>query len=68
VYSLLFLPFPFELIFEIAGPEKAKNLADKRPSPDSESAFATPSIQKLFSVCQNNSSLAQSVSVEVLRR
>jgi hypothetical protein len=29
---LFFLPFPFELIFEIAGPEEAKNLAIDKSS------------------------------------
>jgi hypothetical protein len=45
----------FELIFAIAGLEKAKNAAGKRSPPDPESAFTTPSMRTCFGVCQNNS-------------
>jgi len=35
-----FIAFPPELIFEIAGPEEAKNLAGKGPPPDSDPLYA----------------------------
>ena len=52
---LIFLSFsPLRLILRIAGPEGAKNLARKCPSPDSD-PFSDVSLEKTFLGCQANS-------------
>jgi hypothetical protein len=50
-----FFSFPFELMFELADPEKAKNLAVDKSPPDSD-PLSVAEYGKSFRVCQNNSS------------
>jgi hypothetical protein len=49
VHSLLFLPFPLELIFEIAGPEEAKSPAVLRLIQNPLSAAEYPKIRSRLS-------------------
>jgi hypothetical protein len=45
-FIAFFFPSPPELIFEIAGPEEAKNLAVDSPPPDSDPLWRRPACRK----------------------
>src|SRR5262249_52671353 len=54
--GFMILPsLPFELISKSRVRKRLRTCQAKGPLPDSESAFATRSMRKLFCACQNNS-------------
>src|SRR5207248_7654785 len=55
ISAFIVFPSTFELMFELAGPERAKNLVVDKSPPDSD-PLSVAEYGKSFRVCQNNSS------------